>query len=352
MRKLKNCIRAVGLFSAVVLAVTAFGPPAASADGAVNVYSYRQPFLIEPLLRRFTEETGIRANVIFASRGLAQRIKTEGKNSPADILLTVDISRLDGAKELDIARPVSSAVLNDAIPANLRDPEGHWFGLTTRARVIYASKDRVTQDSITYEELADPKWRGRICTRSGQHVYSIGLISSMIANLGEEAAREWLSGVKANLARRPTGNDRAQVKAIFAGACDISIGNTYYMGKMETNTKEPDQKKWADSVRILFPNSGDRGTHVNISGVMMARHAPNPDNALRLMEFLVSDAAQEIYAEVNFEYPVKAGVPVSERVAGWGRLNADTLSLNEIAKYRKRASELADEVGFDDGPSS
>ncbi len=324
----------------------------AMAEGEVNIYSYRQPFLIQPLLDAFTAETGVKTNVIYASKGLSERIAAEGENSPADVLLTVDIGRLDGAKQLGVTQPVSSDVVNKNIPEQFRDPEGHWIGLTNRARIIYASKDRVAQDSITYEELADPKWKGKICTRSGQHVYSIGLIASMVAHHGAEKTEEWLEGVRNNLARKPAGNDRAQVKSIFAGECDISIGNTYYMGKMETNEKEPEQKDWAASVRILFPNSADRGSHVNLAGIVLAKHAPNKDNGVKLIEFLTSGKAQEIYAETNFEYPVTPGVEVSDRVKKWGELKPDALSLAEIAKNRKTASELVDKVGFDDGPSS
>ncbi|MCV6601336.1 MAG: extracellular solute-binding protein, partial [Cohaesibacter sp.] len=230
-----------------------------------------------------------------------------------------------------------------------RDKDGEWFGLTTRARVIYASNDRVEQDSITYEELADPKWKGKLCTRSGQHVYSIALFASMVAHKGEAEAQKWLEGVKANLARKPTGNDRAQVKAIYSGECDLSLGNTYYMGKMQTNDKDPEQKDWANSVRILFPNTNDRGTHVNISGMLLAKHAPNKANAVKLMEFLSSADAQKIYGEVNHEYPVLEGVPASDLVQSWGAFKADPLSLNKVADARKRASELVDIVDFDAG---
>ena len=340
------------LSGALIMSAAALTAAPAFADGEVNIYSYRQPFLIQPLIDAFTAETGIKTNVIFASKGLGERIAAEGENSPADVLLTVDIGRLDGAKQLGITQPVTSDVVNENIPAQYRDPEGHWVGLTNRARVIYASKDRVDQDSITYEELADPKWKGRICTRSGQHVYTIGLIASMVAHHGAEKTEEWLAGVRDNLARKPSGNDRAQVKAIHAGECDISIGNTYYMGKMETNDKEPEQKEWANSVRILFPNADDRGTHVNLAGIVLTKHAPHKDNAVKLIEFLSSPKAQQIYAESNFEYPVTPGVEASERVKSWGELKPDALTLDEIAKNRKTASELADKVGFDDGPAS
>ncbi len=334
------------LSSATLTAVPAF------ADGEVNIYSYRQPYLIEPLLDAFTKETGIKTNVVFAAEGLGERIAAEGANSPADVLLTVDIGRLDGAKQLGISQPVVSEIVNANVPAEFRDPEGHWIGLTNRARVIYASKERVDQDSITYEELADPKWKGRLCTRSGQHVYTVGLVASMVAHHGAEETEKWLEGVRDNLARKPAGNDRAQVKAIFAGECDIALGNTYYMGLMQTNEKEPEQQTWADSVRILFPNTDDRGSHVNVAGVILTKNAPNQDNAVKLIEFLSSDEAQQIYAETNHEYPVKPGVAVSERVASWGEFKKDTLSLADIAENRKTASELIDEVGFDDGPGS
>ncbi|WP_186397007.1 Fe(3+) ABC transporter substrate-binding protein [Stappia sp. TSB10GB4] len=340
-----------GVLSAALLASAAIATPA-FAEGEVNIYSYRQPFLIEPLLEAFTNETGIKANVIFAADGLAERIQAEGANSPADVLLTVDIGRLDGAKELGITQPVSSEIVNENVPAMYRDPEGHWIGLTTRARIIYASKERVEQDSITYEELVDPKWKGKICTRSGQHVYNVALFASIIAHKGAEEAEAWLTGLRDNLATKPTGNDRSQVQSIFAGECDLSLGNTYYMGAMLTNEKEPEQKDWANSVKILFPNADDRGTHVNISGVVMAKNAPNPEAAVKLIEFLSSDEAQRIYAEANNEYPVKAGVAISELVASWGELKADPLSLDDIAKNRKAASELVDKVGFNDGPQS
>lgn len=340
---------------AVVAAVLAIGQTTAApalASDEVNIYSYRQQFLLQPLLDAFTAETGIKTNVLFASKGLAQRISSEGANSPADVYMTVDIGRLDAARKLGITQPLSNDTVNANIPSTYRDSEGHWFGLTTRARIVYASKERVTQDTISYEELADPKWKGKLCTRSGQHVYSLGLIASVVAHKGEAAAEEWLEGVKANLARKPNGNDRAQVKGIYSGECDIALGNTYYMGKMETNEKDPEQKDWAASVKLLFPNAGDRGTHVNISGMSLMKHAPNRDNAVRLMEFLSSKKAQQLYGASNFEYPLIPGVEADPRTAAWGKLTPDTLSLETIAKNREAASRLVDRVGFDDGPGA
>jgi iron(III) transport system substrate-binding protein len=332
--------------------ISLFSPALAAAEEAVNIYSYRQPALIAPVLEAFTAKTGIKANVLFLDKGLEERIAAEGANSPADVILTVDIARLTNVKTKGIAQKVSDAGIEAALPAEYRDPDGFWFGLTKRARVVYASKERVAQSGITYEELADPKWKGKICVRSGQHDYNLALISSMIAHHGEADTEKWLTGVKANLTGKPEGGDRDQVKAIFSGACDIGIGNTYYVGQMLTDEKEPEQKEWAASVKIIFPNASDRGAHVNVSGMAMALHAPNKENALKLMQFLAGGEAQQIYAEKVFEYPVDPRFKPSALVAGWGDLKADALPLAKIAENRKLASEMVDRVGFDEGPGS
>ncbi|MFM1815047.1 MAG: hypothetical protein RLZ98_1742 [Pseudomonadota bacterium] len=326
------------------------GVAQATAQGSVNIYSYRQPNLMAPLLEAFTKKTGIKTNVVFAEAGLPERMAAEGKNSPADVFLTVDISRLAEAKQMGITQPVESATLKANVPAQFRDPDGHWFAHSIRGRVIYASRDRVKQEHITYEELADPKWKGKICTRSGQHVYNVGLIASMIAHHGLDKAREWLKGVKGNLARKPGGNDRSQVRGVFSGECDLAIGNTYYMAAMQLNKKNPEQQKWAASVRMMFPNFEGRGTHVNISGAMLAKYAPNKANGIKLIEFLSSDEGQKIYAEIVNEYPLKPGIAISKLVAGWGKLKPDSLSLEKVAKNRADASKLVDEVGFNSGP--
>jgi len=339
--------------SLALLFTVVSGSPAISASAQeVNVYSYRQPYLIQPLLDGFAKKTGIKANIIFAKKGLIERIAAEGANSPADILLTTDIGRLSGAVSKSITQPVSSKTLEQNIPAQYRDSKRQWFGLTRRGRVIYASRERVKQQHISYEDLADPKWKGKICIRSGQHVYNIALIASMIAHHGEKEAEKWLNGLKDNLARKPASNDRAQIKGVYSGECDLAIGNTYYMAKMQTNEKKPEQKEWARSVRMIFPNTGSRGIHINLSGMVMARNAPHRANALRLMEYLSSDEAQKIYARVNHEYPVKEGVAWSDLVKSWGTFKADTLALEKIAALRKKASELVDKVRFNDGPSS
>ena len=311
----------------------------------VNVYTYRQPELIEPLFDQFTEETGIEVNVAFLNKGLVERLQAEGNRSPADLILTVDISRLKAAVDAGVTQAVYSDFLASRIPAEFRDMDNHWFALTLRARIVYASLDRVADKDLTsYEALADPKWQGRICTRSGTHPYNLALVAALIAHHGEEAAREWLMDVKSNLARKPQGNDRAQVKAIWAGECDISLGNTYYMGKM---LADDEQKQWANSVRIEFVEFENGGTHMNVSGIAMTKAAPNRDNALRLMEFLTSDTAQKLYAELNYEYPVVPGTALSEVTESWGTFASDGLSLTDIAVLRPAALRLVEEVDFD-----
>lgn len=312
----------------------------------VNIYSYRQPELIQPLLEAFTQETGIKTNVAFVEKGLVERLKAEGRRSPADIILTVDISRLTEAKEAGVTQSVDSDVLNAAIPASLRDTDNQWFGLTTRARIVYASNDRVAPGEVTtYEDLSDPKWKGRICTRSGTHVYTLGLVGAMIEHNGAEATEDWLKGVRSNLAKQPEGNDRAQVKSIWAGECDISLGNTYYMGAM---LDDPEQQDWANAVRIEFPTFADgSGTHVNVSGVAMTASAPNRAQALALMEFLVSAQAQAIYAAEVDEYPARTDAMLSARVAAWGTFTPDDASLASIASHRPEALKLVERVDFD-----
>jgi iron(III) transport system substrate-binding protein len=345
-------IRSITLRNIVSCSALALSSVMAHADGNVNIYSYRQPELIQPVLDEFTKETGITTNVLFLDKGLVERMQAEGINSPADVVMTVDISRLTDAKEAGVLQALTDATIDTNIPAQYRDADQTWFGLTTRGRVVYASRDRVKDTEITYEDLADPKWKGKICTRDGQHSYNIGLISSMIAHDGAEKTETWLRALKNNLARKPDGTDRSQAKSIMAGECDISLGNTYYVGLMMTDEQEPEQKEWAKAIKILFPNAKDRGTHVNISGMALAKYAPNKDNAIKLMEYLSSQKAQEIYAEQVFEYPVLPGAKVADIVAGFGPIKPDTLPLTEIAAHRKQASELVDKVGFNDGPEN
>lgn len=318
----------------------------AMAADEVNVYSYRQPFLVEPMFEQFTKETGIKVNVKFAKKGLAEKMVQEGEYSPADVVLATDISRLIDLVDKKVVQPLDSEIIEANIPEQYRDSDDEWFALTLRTRNVYSSRDRVGKLGVdfNYADLATPEFEGKICTRSGKHPYNVSLISSMIAHQGKTATKAWLEGVKTNLARKPQGNDRAQVKAIKEGLCDVSLGNSYYLGKM---VNDEQQKAWADSVYINFPNQNTTGTHVNISGMALAKYAPNRENAQKLMEFLTGDKAQQMYAEVNFEYPVKEGVKRSKLVQSWGDFTADSIKLKDIAKYHSTAVKLVDEVKFD-----
>jgi len=331
-------IRSIFLASAAVVA-------AAPALSDVNIYTTRQPELIQPVMDAFTAQTGIAVNLAYVESGIVERLRAEGRRSPADLVMTVDIANLQQIVDADVVQPVENEVLTAAIPAELRSPDNLWFGLTTRARIVYASRDRVADGEVTtYEDLASDTWAGRICTRSGTHPYNLALLAAFIAHDGPEAAQAWAEGVHDNLARRPEGNDRAQVKAIWAGECDISLGNTYYMGEM---LGDPEQTEWANAVRIIFPTFEDGGTHVNISGVAMTKSAPNKDEAIQLLEFLVSPEAQGIYAELNNEYPILEGAPLSDLVASWGSFDADTTDLTEIAGHRGAALRIMEIVNFD-----
>jgi iron(III) transport system substrate-binding protein len=328
-----------------LLALALVGTALPAFADEVNVYSHRQPELLQPLIDAFTAETGIAVNVAFVDKGMAERLQAEGSRSPADLVLTVDIARLLQVVEAGVIQPVQSDVLEANIPAEFRDPADQWFGLTARARIIYASKERVQPGEVTtYEDLASDNWKGRICTRSGTHDYNVALTSAILAHHDAAYAGEWLKGVKANLARKPDGGDRDQVKAIWAGECDIAVGNTYYMGQM---LADPEQKAWADSVTVVFPTFEAGGTHMNISGIAMTKAAPNKEAALTFMEWLSSDAAQKIYAETNHEYPVKPGVERSALVAGWGEFTTDALPLADVAAKRAEALKLIETVDFD-----
>jgi iron(III) transport system substrate-binding protein len=325
------------------LALLACSTPVLAQE--INVYSHRQPELIQPLADAFTAETGIAVNVAFVDKGMAERLQAEGDRSPADLVLTVDIARLLQIVEADVLQPVQSDVLDANVPEALRDPNDLWYGLTSRARIVYASKDRVAPGEVTtYEDLASEKWLGRICTRSGLHDYNVALLGAVIAHYDEATATTWAEGLKANLARKPDGGDRDQVKAIHAGECDIALGNTYYMGQM---LADPEQVPAAESVNIVFPTFADGGTHLNISGVAMTKAAPNKENALKFMEWLSGDTAQQIYAETNHEYPVKSGVARSALVSSWGEFTPDATPLAEIAAKRAAALKIMETVNFD-----
>lgn len=328
----------------IALALVAMSSFASLAD-TVNVYSFRQDFLIKPILAEFTQETGIETKVVFAKKGLIERMKREGKYSPADVVLTSDFSKLLQLKDEQLTQEITDKSAVASVPAKFVDSDTHWVALTKRVRNIYASKAKISEPTkLTYEQLADADFKGKICTRSGKHPYNLGLIASMIAHKGEAETEKWLQGVKANLARKPQGNDRAQVKAIKEGLCDVSLGNSYYYGKMLTNK---DQRAWADAVYIVHPNQDDRGAHINVSGAAIAKYAPHKENAAKLIKFLASEKAQQAYATLNYEYPVNPNVKPAEIVASWGEFKEDALSLADVAKYRKDALKLVDKVKFD-----
>ncbi|MBA4789379.1 MAG: extracellular solute-binding protein [Rhizobiales bacterium] len=344
---LRNLSRRTRLLHAALAAVSGLLVcGTASAQGVLNIYTTREPGLAAPVFEAFTKATGITVNSVFVKDGLPERVKAEGSASPADILMTVDVGNLLDVVDAGITQPVSTPALTAAIPANLRDPNGNWFALSLRARLVYAAKD-LKLTSMTYENLADPKWKGEICIRSGQHPYNVGLTAAYLVHHGEAKTEEWLKGVKANLARKATGGDREGARDIVGGICDLAIGNSYYVGLMRSGKGGPEQQKWGDGIDVVLPVFDGGGTHVNVSGAAVAKHAPNKDNAVRFLEFAVSPEMQAIYAKANFEYPVIAGAQVDSVIAALGPLKVDPISLVEIAKARKKASELIDKVGFD-----
>ena len=335
------------LISFIFLGITfIFTPYLMSKE--INIYSHRQPFLINPFLELFTKDTGIKTNVVYSKKGLAQRLKAEGENSPADIILTVDIGRLYIYDDLDLLSPVESKKLTENIPPYLRSPENTWFGLSKRARIIVVDNSKIKEGEITrLEDLANPKWKGQICTRPGSHVYNRGIMASVLAEYGEEKAEEWGKSFVANFAKRPQGNDRAQVKAIYEGECTIAIINNYYYGKLKFS-EDPEQRKWVENVRLIFPNQGDgdRGAHVNISGGGIAKYSQNKKEALALLEFLTSEKAQKLYGEINFEYPVNSKVSPSDELQSWGEFREDNLPIIKIAELAPDAQKIIDRVGW------
>ncbi|MBY5794750.1 Fe(3+) ABC transporter substrate-binding protein [Rhizobium leguminosarum] len=330
----------------MLLAASALMSPCIAAAAEINLYTTREPALIAPLLEAFTKSTGTKINTVFLKDGLAERVASEGASSPADILMAVDAGNLVDLVDKGVTQPVESPVLNSAIPEELRDPKGNWFALSMRARVLYAAKD-IDISTFNYEELADPKWKGKICIRSGQHPYNTALFADYIAHYGAEETEKWLTAVKANLARKAAGGDRDSAKDILGGICDIGIANSYYVGLMRSGKGGEEQVKWGDAIKVVLPTFKNGGTQVNISGAAIAKHSPNKAEAVKLLEYLVSEEAQKIYAEANYEYPVKAGVAADPIIASFGELKIDSKPLSEIVSHRKQASELVDKVGFD-----
>lgn len=341
MKKLLLSMFAVSALSAAMFASTT----AQAAE--VNVYSGREENLIKPLLDRFTAETGITVNLITAGADeLTTRLELEGANSPADLLLTVDVGRLLRAKDLGLLQAVESDVLESQIPAQYRDSEGQWFAVSLRARAVIYDKERVDPAQLsTYEDLVDPKWRGQICVRSSSNIYSQSMTAAMLSHHGVETTEQWARGLVANFARQPQGGDRDQIAAVAVGQCQLAIVNTYYLADMMNATSQ-EQRKQASRVAVFWPNQGDRGAHINISGVGLTAHAPNRTEAVHLLEYLVSDDAQTWYAETNNEFPVRTGVPISAVLQSWGEFKADELALKQLGIHNAESVRLMDRAGW------
>jgi iron(III) transport system substrate-binding protein len=333
------------------LAIAAAAAPQARAEGVVNVYTYRQPALINPLLEAFTAKTGIEVRAVFADNGLVERLAQEGRNSPADVLLTADAGRLVEAADRGLTQPVNDPAILDKVPANLRDKDNQWFGLTMRARVIYASRERAPISAITYEELADPKNKGKVCIRSGSHPYNLSLFAAMTEHLGDKKTEEWLKGIVANLARDPKGGDTDQIKAVGAGECQIAVSNTYYIARL-LRSNNPADKALMDKVAVVFPNQASWGTHLNIAGGAVARHAKNTAAAVKFLEYLASPDAQAYFADGNNEWPTARGVkvnnPALQALSGSpnGNFKAETLPLSTVGAHAVKVQQMLDRVGF------
>lgn len=317
------------------------------ADGEVNLYSARQEALIKPLLDAFTSDTGIQVNVISSNAdALLKRIQSEGINSPADVLLTVDAGRLWRAKRANIFQAIDSEILNSNIPAQYRDPESLWFGLSLRARPIMLANYATISKPVRYEDLVKPEYQGKICIRSSSNIYNQSLVAAMIHSIGEVETERWARGLVANFARDPQGGDRDQIRASAAGQCEIAIANTYYLGGMASDENNQTDQKIAQEINVIWPNQNDRGVHVNVSGAGILKTAPNPENAIKLLEYLASNTAQKLYADVNFEYPVKQDIEMSETLASWGSFKADQINLDQLGENNAAAVLLMDRAGW------
>ena len=329
---------------ALLLAIISNGAALAESLG---IYTHRQPFLLEPILEAYTKKTGVEFQTVYAPKGLAARLKAEGERTDADLVLTVDISRIKELADTGLLAPLASDILNKHVPSHLRDANDRWTALSLRARIIAVSKDRVGKQAITtIEDLASPKWQGRVCSRKGSHVYNRAVLASLIAHNGKEAAKNWTLGLVDNLARRPQGNDRAQAKAIYTGQCDVALMNTYYYGKMKFAKDKPEQQKWADSIEIAFFNQDGRGQHVNISAAGITQGSKRKELARAFLEWVTSEEAQQIYTKVNFEYPVNPNAQLSEEVASWGTFKMDMLPMNVIADNSPQAQRIINETGW------
>jgi iron(III) transport system substrate-binding protein len=329
--------------STLALASCLLAAPALAQS--VNLYTTREPALLNPVLEAFTKDTGVKVNAVFLKDGLQERIKAEGANSPADVMLLVDVGEINAAVDAGITQPIKSAAVDKAVPAALRGPGDNWVTLTQRARIVVVSKERVKQDAITYEDLADPKWKGKFCIRAGQHPYNNAFFAAYLARNGAQKTETYLKALKANTARKPGGGDREVARDILSGQCDIALINTYYIGLMSQAKNE--QKGWYDAIKPLKTTFANGGTHVNVSAAAIAKNAPNKDNAVKLIEYMLGEKAQTLYADGNFEFPVNKDVKESAAVKLLGSITPDTTPLGDVAKNRKAAADLVDKVGFD-----
>ncbi len=318
-----------------------------SNEDVVNVYTHRHYKADDQLFAKFTKETGIKVNIVNASADeLIQRLETEGKDSKADVLITVDAGRLYRAKSKDLLQPISSKVLETNIPVNFRDREGYWFGMTYRARIIAYAKDRVNPDTLkNYEDLIKPEWNGKVLIRSSENIYNQSLLASIIDADGSEKAKEWASGMVANMARNPKGSDRDQVKAVASGEGDIAIVNTYYIGLL-LNDGNDEERKAGESVGIIFPNQDNRGTHINVSGAGVTKYAPHKENAVKLIEFLSGIESQQTLANLNYEYPINPDAKKASILKTWGDFKADTINLNKLGELNSEAVTIFDKAGW------
>lgn len=327
------------------------GALAQAAPQTLNVHTTREKDLIEPLLRVFEGLTRVKLNIVYLTGDPAKRLQADAADGKVDIFIAAELSQLLAAKTAGITEPVGNADLAERVPAIDRDADGHWFGLTRRGRVIATARGRVKQTAFTYEELAEPKWKGKVCVRSGLHPYNVLLTASMIEHKGPEATEAWLRGLKANLASKPTGGDRDQIAAVQAGRCDVALVNTYYIGGLRAS-KDPALQATGNAVDIVFPNAGDRGAHVSLSGMAVIKDGPGLKNAALLMDFLTSQPAQFVYAQENHEYPIRTDVEPSGLVASFGKPVVDEVPLADVAKHQAKAIELIGKVRFDEGPGS
>lgn len=318
----------------------------AFAQSVLNIYTTREPELIQPLLNEFEKINNVKVNTLFLKNGLVERLKSESEKSQADVLLLADAAGLQQLSDEGLTQAIPKSIIDGVVDANLHELNYQWTALSLRARVIYVAKD-LKDAPKDYADLADAKWRGKVCIRAGQHPYNLGLISAMIAHDGEDKTRAWLSALKSNLARKAGGGDRDVARDILGGICDVGIANSYYVGIMKSSPPDSENYRWGEAIRVVLPNFNKHGTHVNVSGAAIAKYAPNAKLAQKLIEYLLSENAQAIYAKANYEYPVRKGVKADALTESFGVLKADSLPLEKWVKEKKRASVLVDEVGFD-----